>query len=207
MPNPCKCCNHAQVTEINRRLIGGAKLETVAQAFGLTIANIFNHKKNHLGKPLKAKSDFEIQQQMNETLLEEISKLSNEGQKKLEPFLLGISRAEQLFYECQRTGSAVNQLKALTEIRTCNVAANNFLTQIKAEAEMQRNAAETDQGGARRIAALKADRGFKHLSIEELVIYRRILYKMINLNDDIIILDGKIIKRNKPIDSQEDLNE
>ncbi len=52
MPRRCTVCGHAQRTEIDRALVQGATLRNIAERYGLSLAAVNRHLKQHVPRLL-----------------------------------------------------------------------------------------------------------------------------------------------------------
>ena len=55
MPPRCKLCNHESREQIDLALRRGVSFPTISRAYGVTVANLQRHKKNHLKSRAKSK--------------------------------------------------------------------------------------------------------------------------------------------------------
>jgi len=109
MANKCKVCNNPNTDEINRQLVEGVTLETISSIYGITVAALHRHQKNHIPAHL-VKAKVAKETAAANSLMARVSKLD----AKAEDIYLKAMEAENLTAAI----GAVRELRSTTELYT-----------------------------------------------------------------------------------------
>ncbi|MGA2669916.1 MAG: hypothetical protein ABSF21_00640 [Dehalococcoidia bacterium] len=102
MPKSCPVCVHPERQEIEKTLLGSAKLPDIAQRFALSRWSLYRHKQRHLPGQLKKAQDIKEKAQAD-SLLRQILYLQ--------------SRALTILKKAEQTGELKTALIAIREAR------------------------------------------------------------------------------------------
>lgn len=107
MARQCTVCAHADKDKIDTQLVGGATLDAVSKTYGLTVAALQRHQKNHIPQRLvKAQDAKEIA--AADTLMDRVAELD----RKAEDVYTRALNANNLTAAIQ----SVRELRGVTEL-------------------------------------------------------------------------------------------
>lgn len=117
MPRQCTICNHEQIEDINKAVIGGDSLRKISQDFGISYDALYRHNKHLPAEMTKAKEAAEVTQA--DTLLEQVQSLQ--------------SKAISLLEQAESAGDMRTALQGVREARGCI----ELLAKLQGELEQQ----------------------------------------------------------------------
>ena len=107
MPQKCTVCAHADAGKINKQLVAGVPLDTLAKATGLTVSALQRHNKNHIPAQL-AKAQEAKEAAAADSLMDRVAALNG----KAEAIYSKALKAENL----SAAIGAIRELRGITEL-------------------------------------------------------------------------------------------
>lgn len=188
MPNICQICQHKDRLEIDREIVQGTSLATIAKKYEVEYYSLYPHSKNHISRQLAQVAEKKLLIE-NEGLLDLIKSI--------------ITRAEDIFsrnYEKKNDNLA---LKALDSQRNTIQLLSNISAQLHAakiaEIQLQKDLAGTGKEDIQR----KFAENIQILNTEELLVFQRLNNKIAHQNNDLIINGNRVLVINQRLAHEE----
>lgn len=100
MGRACAICSHEDREEIDRRIVGGASIVSIADTFGMSRPSVTRHRDNHLSEAIRGV----VMDERTDDLLEEIRRLKG--------------RVERILDHAEERGQIAPALGAVRELRS-----------------------------------------------------------------------------------------
>jgi len=193
--NICKICKNANRKEIDMRLVKGDTLRSLATEFDVTVSSLFSHKTNHLGKLF---SSFNRKQEKRNGEIVQFVEEAEQIQLKDNMEIIrhcdfAIEQILEIFQEAREGQHNLLALKALEANKGYFQLLINYSAQMHANKVLELQILKEKSGEADETTKEKFAQNIKILSFEELKIMGRLIEKVNNQEDEILILDGKVL--------------
>lgn len=182
MSQYCRVCVHPKLREINQKIVEGVPILQLSQMYGMSNGSMNFHSKNHISRKL--------------TLA--VEKLATiEGNELMETITRIIRRAEDIFQRNYDANKDLLALKALEAQRNTIQLLSNISAQVHAAKIAELELLKEKRGDSKNdeLEAFKTQIAI--FSLEELMVYQRLINKLNKQSKDVIVSGGKIINRTR----------
>lgn len=202
--NACKICRHKDLRAINSRLIKSTEsLRLISQEYGVSESALYRHKQNHLPKSLSRgmerlniNNDIELANGKIEYDNMQISD-SLDIVKSLN-FI--VTETKSIFDIAKEGKQNLLALKSLDSLRGTYTIFLTMLEKAESTYEARLELLRLENGEKAEEESKKYCEQLHILTVDELTVLERLVYKMKNQTTNIIVIEGIVQDWNGPLD-------
>jgi transposase-like protein len=178
----CSICTHKDRLAIDREVVQGNSLASIARKYEVEYHALFSHANKHISRQLVQVAE---------------KKLMIESEGLMDLIKSIIERAEDIFTRNYTAGKDLTALKALSTQKDTIQLLSNISAQLHAAKIAEIQLQKELSGDGKEEEERKFAENIKILTTEELLVFQRISNKIEHQNNDLIINNSRVLVINQ----------
>lgn len=207
MAKTCYTCRHPKIKEINMKLIQGASCKAVSLEFGISESGVYSHKIHHLPESLQKLFEKKTEK-MNGELVQAVEEIEatkvSDSFDLQERFKFLVNETLEIFEVAKKGGQSLTALKSLDSLRNTYGLLISVLDKLEASKQLELEIERAKQSETVDSQRAEYEENIKILTFEELKMHSRIMDKIREQTEEVLILEGKVMGWNTPLKSEDD---